>query len=123
MKLGEMNLEQQAVVICDLCEPVAVVLEDAKVGEAMGKLAGDPEKGSTLGEMMGRFVRHVVPLMLRNHLNEIVKIVSVLTGKKPEEVRKSGIGGMTRDLIGCFDAELLDFFKSSADTGRTKSQA
>lgn len=123
MKLSEMTLEQQAAAICDLCEPVGAMLEDARVGEALGKLATKPGESTTVGKMVGRFVRYVVPVLLRLHLAELVKIVSIMTGKSVKDVRAMGATGITKEVVGLMDGEMLDFFKSSADMERTKSQA
>ena len=123
MKLSEMTLEQQAAAICDLCEPVGIMLEDARVGEALGKLATKPGESSTVGELIGRFIRYAVPALLRLHLTEMVKIVSILTGKSVQDVRALGVAGITKEIVGLVDGEMLDFFKSSADMVRTKSQA
>lgn len=123
MKLSEMTLQQQAAVICSLCEPVGTLMEDQRVGHALGKLAHDPDGGATFGELIGRFVKYVVPVLLNCHLREMVRIVSIMTNKAEKDVEKLGIVGITKEVIAMMDGDLLDFFKSSADTERTKSQA
>ena len=121
MKLSEMNIDQQAAAICDLCEPVGALLEDRRVGEALSALAA--KDGETVGELIGRAVKKIIPLLLKEHLAELVSIAAILTGKTVQEVKKGGVLGVIRDVKDSFDGELLDFFTSSAATARTKSPA
>lgn len=121
MKLSEMTIEQQAAAICDLCVPVGTLLEDVRVGESLSALAA--KDGETVGELIGRAVKKIIPLLLKEHLAELVSIASILTGKTVQEVRNGGIPGLIRDVKDGFDGELLDFFTSSVATARTKSQA
>lgn len=121
MKLSEMTIEKQAAAICDLCDPVGTLLEDSRVGQALSALQA--KDGETVGELMGRAVKKIIPLLLKEHLSELVSIASILTGKSPQEVKKGGIPGLVRDVKSSFDGELLGFFKSPADMERTKSQA
>lgn len=121
MKLSEMSIEQQAAAICDLCEPVGTLLEDARVGQVLSALSA--KDGETVGELIGRAVKKIIPLLLKEHLAELVSIAAILTGKSPQEVKKGGIIGLVRDFKSSFDGELLDFFTSSAATARTKSPA
>lgn len=121
MKLSEMTIERQAAAICDLCAPVGALLEDPRVGEALSAL--NAKDGETVGELIGRAVKKIIPLLLKEHLAELIAIASIMTGKSVKEVKKGGIPGLVRDIKSSFDGELLDFFKSSADAERTKSPA
>lgn len=121
MKLSAMTIEQQVAAISDLCVPVGTLLEDRRVGEALSALSS--KDGDTVGELIGRAVKNIIPLLLKDHLSELISIAAILTGKSAKEVKKGGIPGLIRDVKDSFDGELLDFFKSSADMERTKSPA
>ena len=62
----------------------------------------------------------MLPQLLGPHLDDLIAVAAALTGKTAEQVAAQRGTETIRDLMDCFDKDLIDFFKSSA---RTASKA
>lgn len=120
MKLSEMNTAQLAKALCTLSAPVGRLVEDV---ELMRGIADAGKDKSTIGEKMGALLPKVIPALLDKHFDDVVLILSALTGKTAAAIRKQNGFETIKDVRSCFDKDLLDFFKSSADMERTELQA
>lgn len=120
MKLSEMNTVQMAKALCELAAPVGRLAEDV---ELMRGMADAGQGKNTLGEKLGALLPKVIPALLDKHFDDVVLILSALTGKSGEVIRAQKGVQTIRDIQSCFDGDLLDFFKSSAGMERTESQA
>ncbi len=119
MKLSEMNTVELAQALCLLAAPVGRLAEDVELLKGM---AAAGEGKETLGEKLGALMPTVIPALLDKHFDDVVLILSALTGKTPAAIRKQKGFETIRDIRACFDGDLLDFFKSSAGMERTESQ-
>ena len=119
MKLSEMNTAQLAKALCTLSAPVGRLVEDV---ELMRGIADAGKGKETMGEKLGALLPKVIPALLDKHFDDVVLILSALTGKTAEAIRKQNGFETIKDVRSCFDGDLLDFFKSSAGMERTESQ-
>lgn len=119
MKLSEMNTVEMAKALCQLAAPVGRLAEDVELLRAIASAGKDK---NTLGEKLGALLPQVIPALLGDHFEDVVLILSALTGKAPEAIRQQKGTETVKDLMQCFDGDLLDFFKSSAGMERTESK-
>lgn len=117
MKLSEMSTRQAAECMADMVGAIGRIVKDAKVKEAFEKavIAKKPYEQKLL------LATELPPLLLRRHLNDTAKIVSVLMGKTPEEVLDQPIRQTIEDIVNSLDGELFDFFKSSGASEQAAS--
>lgn len=120
MKLSEMNTVEMAKALCQLAAPVGRLAEDVELLRAIASAGKDK---NTLGEKLGALLPQVIPALLGDHFEDVVLILSALTGKTAAAIRKQNGFETIKDVRSCFDRDLLDFFKSSADMERTELQA
>lgn len=125
MKLSDMNTVEMAKALCTLAVPVGNICSDIQLLKDIAE-AGKDENGNpasmTLGEMAGKLLPKVVPSLLDKHFDDTCMILSALTGKTVQQIRKQKGMQTINDIVMCFDGSLLDFFKSSAGMERTESQ-
>lgn len=117
MKLSEMNTDQMAKCLCELVSPVAEIVADDGIWEALKEFGSTT--GKTLFAVAGSIAVKITPLLLRDHYKACVEIVSAMTGKTPAVIRKQSGMQTIADVVGFIDKDLIDFFKSSAPTGKT----
>lgn len=119
MKLSEMNTVELAKALCNLAAPVGRLVGDKELMKALGEKG---KKDASLGEKLGKQIPKVIPSLLGDHFEDVVLILSTLTGKAPEAIRQQKGAETISDLMQCFDKDLLDFFKPSASMEQTEFQ-
>ena len=102
MKLSEVKGERVFDVIADLVDPIVSIASSEDVQGAFKKADGDNVKKMTA----------VLPVALKNHRADIVKVICAVNGEDPKEYME-GITLMrllkdANELAS--DRELLDFF-------------
>ena len=118
MKLSEMDTRQMAEALCKLTEPIGNMVADKACTDALARALQRDQEG-TIGEQLAHAAKAVLPQLLGPHLDDLIAVAAALTGKTAEVATQRGTDTI-RDLMDCFDKELVDFFKSSA---RTASKA
>lgn len=116
MKLSEMSTGEMADVLVQLAEPVANIAADPKVTAALNGYTKSKKDGKTVSETFGRMIGKLAPAVLQTRRNDVYVILSVLTGKPIEEIDAQKFTQTVADVKACWDTELLDFFKSAADS-------
>lgn len=121
MKLFEMSTRDMARTLCSLTQPFANLCDDREVAQAMMALSnGMQGKGTgTLADIVARSV----PVLLDRHYDDVVAILSALTGKTVEEINAQPGTETIADIRAVMDGDLTSFFSLSAPTGdRPSSQ-
>ncbi len=92
MKITEMNTAQFAAAACELLEPVSRILDTPEIYVALDNLSkGADEKESSIAYMV-RGIKAAAPALLKNRLDDVITILSVLTEKTKEDLyAQSGI--------------------------------
>lgn len=119
MKLSEMDTRQMAEALCKLTEPIGNMVADKACTDALARALQRDQQG-TIGEQLAHAAKEVLPQLLGTHLDDLIAIAAALTGKTAEQVASQRGTETIRDMMDCFDRDLVDFFKSSA---RTASKA
>lgn len=113
MKLSEMNTRQMADALCKLAEPIGNMVADKQFTDAFASALKHDQEG-TIGEQIAHAAKAVLPQILGTHFDDLIAIAAAMTGKTAEQVAAQRGTETIRDLMGCFDKDLVDFFKSSA---------
>lgn len=113
MKLSEMNTRQMADALCKLAEPIGNMVADKQFTDAFASALKRDQEG-TIGEQIAHAAKTVLPQILGTHFDDLIAIAASLTGKTNEQVAMQKGTETIRDLMDCFDKDLVDFFKSSA---------
>lgn len=119
MKLSQLSTERAADVLCELTPYIANIVEDSALMESL-RDAIDTEKVKTKAELIaigaGKATR-LVPIILKNRRSDVYGILAVLNEKSVEEIAKQNLLVTMRQIKNVSrDKELVDFFKSWADT-------
>lgn len=114
-KLSDLNTDECLNVLCEITPYVSNIMSDQDLMENLGK--GVDKKGMTnVGVIMLGIKRifNAVPLLLKNHREDIYNIVSTVGGEMSvEEIAAQNIMvtlNQVRSLMR--DKVLIDFFKS-----------
>lgn len=118
MKLSEMNSDQMAKCMCELVAPVAEIMSDEAVLKAVAGLADAKDKSFL--PVICNAATVLVPLLLKTHYMAFVTVLSAMTGKTVAVIRKQQGLQTIKDVRDCLDQDLIDFFKSSAPTGKAE---
>lgn len=116
MKLSEMNTAQLAKALCALTTPLENLCNDPKVMDAL-KVVSKPEAGMSMATLVAR----VAPVLLGEHYDDVVKILSALTGKTVEAINAQPGLTTVQDVIACMDGEIMRFFTPSAPADAMQS--
>lgn len=119
MKLSQLSTERATDVLCELTPYIANIVEDSALMESL-RDAIDTEKVKTKAELIaigaGKATR-LVPIILKNRRSDVYGILAVLNEKSVEEIAKQNLLVTMRQIKDVSkDKELIDFFKSWADT-------
>ena len=119
MKLSQLSTERATDVLCELTPYIANIVEDSALMESL-RDAIDTEKVKTKAELIaigaGKATR-LVPIILKNRRSDVYGILAVLNEKSAEEIAKQNLLVTMRQIKDVSkDKELVDFFKSWADT-------
>lgn len=118
MKLREMNTDQLAEALCEMGDAVDSICKDKSIDAEMKRLYEDFKGGSmTVLEKTSRMMKIWLPALLKTHKAEVYKILSVLTGKSPQEIAEQNGMQTIREARECIDGELMAFFSSFANMG------
>lgn len=123
MKLSEIKGERAIDVIADLIEPIARIAED-KDAAKLFKRERCP-KGESARSFLMKRIRTSVPVLLREHKNELIEIMATLQGVTTESYAESlSVPKLIADVFSMLnDVELLSLFGLAQTTEETSSGA
>lgn len=118
MKISEFSTEKAADILLEILPCVTEIVTDASLCEELANAVDI--KGKTAFEVMAvgakKFAK-LIPLVLKNHKDDVFGIVAVLNCKTIEEVGKQNIVCTMKEIRELVqDKELIDFFKSCMDS-------
>ena len=109
MKLSEIKGERAVEVIADLIEPIANIATDKECADLFSV---KPVKGEDKNVTARKHLVKKVPLLLKTHKRDVIKIIATLDGKSVDDMNLFSI---TAALIGLVqDEALIELFTSAA---------
>lgn len=82
-KLSEIKGEEAFDILAELVEPIANIAADKKAAELFG--VRDLPEGMTIAEFVIHRLKTAVPALMRNHKEDIVTVLSALSGVSRDE--------------------------------------
>lgn len=120
MKLSEIKGERTLEVIADLIDPIANIAEDENASILFKKNNEEPnqnKKGSLIKK-----IRKSVPSIVKDHKDDILSILSTLSGKTKEEYTKDlDLIGLVKDFTELLTDDCFVTLFISAQTGAVDS--
>lgn len=114
MRFSQLNTDQAADVLCELTPYIANITGDKKLLDELAKKFD--MKGKSAAELYvfaAQKLANILPVVLKDHKEDIFSILAVLNDTTPEAVSKQSVFTtikQARDVLA--DKELLSFFKS-----------
>lgn len=114
MKLSELTTERAADVLCELTPYIANITGDkALLDELSNKFDSKGKSAAELYTFAARKYAMLVPILLKEHREDVFGLLAVLNETEPEKIAKQSVMETIRQVRDLFqDKELLDFFKS-----------
>lgn len=123
MKISEMTTEQAFDCMCVITPYVANITADEKLLNIL-KDKIQIGKSVSKAEIMvfgAKKLAEIVPLVLKDHKQDVFDILAALNEKTPEEISKQNIIETMKQIRKCVtDEDLIDFFKSWQQEGATE---
>lgn len=110
MKISEMSNEQAAQALIDLTEPISRICDDQQLEELLEKYKSMKEEPmfKTIGQILPRIISYAI----KDHKDDIYKIVSVLIDKPIPEVAEMKLFDTIKVVRESWDEVLTGFFTS-----------
>ena len=121
MKLSELTTERAADVLCELTPYIANITGDkALLDELANKFDSKGKSAAELYTFAAHKYATLVPILLKDHREDVFGILSVLNETEPDKIAKQNVMKTMKQVCGLFqDKELLDFFKSFGQEDET----
>ena len=106
MKLSEMSTDKAMEVMANMIPAISRVIDNPKVS---GLFERKPDDTSTAGI---KFFVNVATVLLKECKADAAEIIGLLCDKTTEEVCSQNLLVTMKDVMSCYDKELIDFFTS-----------
>lgn len=119
MRLSEISGERVFDVIADIIDPACSIAMDPKAAELFNA-KGRPE-GMEAGEYLLVRVRRALPVLIRDHRDDLIAIMASIEGVGADEYRENvTIPALVKSIYDMLTDEDLFAFLSSSDKTRTQ---
>ena len=108
MTLSQMSVRECAKAMVRITSSLKEICNDSKVVDA---IKGMGVNGKTLLDKFDALF-DLLPLLMTDHLEAILSIVSAMTGKPANAVGDESMGELKADIQGFLDDEIVSFFTS-----------
>lgn len=119
MKLSQISTDKAVDVLCEIAPYATNIFSDETLMEEL-KSALDMKDANTMAEkiaIVGEKLSNIVSILLKKRKTDLFGIVGALNDKTTEEVSKQNFLITMKQIKDISkDKELVDFFKSWADT-------
>lgn len=109
MKISEMTTDKAADVLMRITDPVANIMHDADTMSLIEKMANGTDNPI---KFIADNIVSVSTVLLKNHREDMFEIIAAMSDKTADEVSKQKFPQTIKDIRGCWDGELADFFGS-----------
>lgn len=122
MKISTLTTEQALDTLCVLTPYIANITGDKSLTDALSKKLGKSKMSAAEVYTYGaQKIAALVPILLKDHREDVFGILSVLNGTTPEEIAKQNVLITINQIKEAVqDKDLVDFFKSWQQEGKTE---
>lgn len=116
MKLSELNTDEGMDVLCELTPFIAnISIDEGLIKELKSKIKVSKDASRAEVLMIGcTKLTKIVPILLRDHKEDVMGILGILNGKSAEEMASQNLMVTLKQIRDALnDKELMDFFKLS----------
>jgi len=117
MKLSEMTNDQAADVMIRLSGPVSAICDDDEAVKMIDEYK--QRYKMPLFYVVGKIIPMLVGYLLKKHRGELYEIISILSGKRKDEVGAMNLAETVAVLRDSYDETLAVFFPSSGKAIRS----
>ena len=113
MKLSELSTERAADVLCEITPYIANLTSDNDLLNTLKEKIGAGKSMAEIYVYGAKKIAALVPIVLKNHSEDVFGLLSVLNDMDVEAVRKQNVLKtiwQVKELVQ--DKELINFFKS-----------
>ncbi len=128
MKLSQLTTDQALDALCRLAPQISNIMEDKAVLDAISAIMPDKTKDDEEQDKTGTGFKFmaglgkVVPVLLKDHQEDVYCILSVLNSKEPQEIAAQSLMETMAQIRETFtDREFMAFFKSSVEQAVSES--
>lgn len=111
MKLSQMSTDKAMETMANMIPAISRVMENSKVTALISAAGKENDEQSSI-----KFFFSVVNVLLRECKADALEMVAILCDKSPEAVSEQTIITTAKDIMSCYDKELMDFFSSCRHT-------
>lgn len=105
MKLSEMSTDKAMEVMANMLPAISRVMANKKVAVLFA-----PDNGKETDGI--KFFFDMAMTLLKECKDDAAEIIGILCEKTAEQVKKQNFLVTAKDIMGCYDKELADFFTS-----------
>ena len=122
MKISTLTTGQALDTLCVLTPYIANITGDKSLTDALSKKLGKSKMSAAEVYTYGaQKIAALVPILLKDHREDVFGILSVLNGTTPEEIAKQNVLITINQIKEAVqDKDLVDFFKSWQQEGKTE---
>lgn len=121
MKLSQLSTQELSRVLLDITPPLCRILRDETTLAALDEMsfAGLDAQPPLLA--LARLWERLAPVLLEHHARDACAVLSALTEKTADEIRRQPGLTTLRDLLNIWDEQLAGFFFSAGSSAQAKS--
>ena len=122
MKISTLTTEQALDTLCILTPYIANITGDKALTDALSKKLGKSKMSAAEVYTYGaQKITALVPILLKDHREDVFGILSVLNETTPEEIAEQNVLITINQIKEAVqDKDLVDFFKSWQQEGKTE---
>lgn len=125
MKISKLTTDAALDVLCEITPYATNIVTDEKLMEIVSKTV-KPDEGEEMTRAAvllagAEKLTRIVPLVMKDHREDVYGILSAVNGKSPEEIARQNViktSMQIRDI--CKDRELWELFTSCAQQGESE---
>lgn len=121
MKISQLDTARAIDILCELTPYITSITGDKTLMDTLSEKIGSGKSQAEIMLYGAKKISALVPIVLKEHKNDVFGILSILNETTAEEIEKQNIMVTMQQIKEiCNDKELLDFFKQRQQEAETE---